>query len=156
MVGAGRDLCGSPSPTPHRSRVTYSRLHRTLSRWVLNISREGDSTTSLGSLVQGSVTLRVKKFFFLFRWNPTRACTTPDRNTQPQTGPHNPVRVRTAPDWHAQPQTGTQSPRTDAPHPAGAHTTPEHPPTVHLGAVRQDLPGGSCATRAAAPACGDL
>ena len=44
MVGVGRDLCGSPSPTPCRSRVTYSRLHRTLSRGVLNISREGDST----------------------------------------------------------------------------------------------------------------
>ena len=25
-----------------RSRVTYSKLHRTLSRWVLNISREGE------------------------------------------------------------------------------------------------------------------
>jgi len=44
---------------PCRGRVTYSRLHRTLSRWVLNISREGDSTASLGSLFQGSVTLRV-------------------------------------------------------------------------------------------------
>jgi len=32
MVGVGRDLYGSPSPTPCRSRVTYSRLHRTLSR----------------------------------------------------------------------------------------------------------------------------
>ena len=42
MFGVGRDLCGSPSPTPCRSRVTYSRLHRTLSRRVLNISREGD------------------------------------------------------------------------------------------------------------------
>ena len=61
MVGFGRDLCGSPSPTPCRSRVTYSRLHRTLSRRVLNISREGDSTTSLGSLFQCSVTLRGKK-----------------------------------------------------------------------------------------------
>ena len=40
---------------PCRSRVTYSRLHRTLSRWVLNISTEGDSTTSLGSLFQCSV-----------------------------------------------------------------------------------------------------
>ena len=49
MVGVGRDLCGSPSPTPCRSRVTHSRLHRTLSRRVWNISREGDSTTSLGS-----------------------------------------------------------------------------------------------------------
>ena len=52
-----------------RSRVTYSRLHRTASRRVLNISREGDSTTSLGSLFQCSVTLRVKKFFLMFRWN---------------------------------------------------------------------------------------
>ena len=52
-----------------RSRVTYSRLHRTLSRWVLNISREGDSTTSLGRLFQGSITLRGKKFFLMFRRN---------------------------------------------------------------------------------------
>ena len=36
-------------------RSTYSRLHRTLSRRVLNISREGDSTTSLGSLFQCSI-----------------------------------------------------------------------------------------------------
>jgi len=52
---------------PCQSRVTYSRLHRTLSRRVLNISREGDSTTSPGSLCQGSVTLRGKKFFLIFR-----------------------------------------------------------------------------------------
>ena len=52
-----------------QSRVTYSRLHRTLSRWVLNISREGDSTTSLDSLFQCSVTLRGKKFFLMFRRN---------------------------------------------------------------------------------------
>ena len=39
MVGVGRDLCGSSSPTPCRSRVTYSRLHRTTSRRGLNISR---------------------------------------------------------------------------------------------------------------------
>ena len=31
-----------------QSRITQSRLHRTLSRRILNISREGDSTTSLG------------------------------------------------------------------------------------------------------------
>ena len=54
---------------PCQSRITYSRLHRTLSRRVLNISREGDSTTSLGSLFQCSFTLRVKKFFFMFTWN---------------------------------------------------------------------------------------
>ena len=69
MSGGGRDLCGSSSPPPCRSRVAYSRLHRTLSRQVLNISREGDSTTSLGSLCQGSTTLRGKKFFLMFRRN---------------------------------------------------------------------------------------
>ena len=52
-----------------QSRVIYSRLHRNFSRRVLNISREGDSTTSLGSLPQCSVTLRGKKFFLMFRWN---------------------------------------------------------------------------------------
>ena len=61
----GRDLCGSPSPTPCPSRVTQSRLHRTLCRRGWNISREGDSTASLGSLGQGSVTLRGKKFFLM-------------------------------------------------------------------------------------------
>ena len=60
-------LEGSPSPTPCRSRVTQSRLHRTASRRVLNVSREGDSTAPLGSLGQGSVTLRGKKFFLMFR-----------------------------------------------------------------------------------------
>jgi len=52
MVGVGRDLCGSPSPTPCPSRVTQSRLHRTSPRRVLNISREGDSTAPLSSLGQ--------------------------------------------------------------------------------------------------------
>jgi len=62
---------------PCRSRVTYSRLHRILSRRVLNISREGDSTTSLGSLFQCSVTLRGKTFFPLPFGNTT---------TQPENG----------------------------------------------------------------------
>ena len=52
---------------PCQGRVTYSRPQRTLSRRVF--SREGDSTTSLGSLFQGSVTLRGKKFFLMFRRN---------------------------------------------------------------------------------------
>ena len=59
----GRDWkgpLGSPSPTACPSRVTQSRLHSTASRRGLKISREGDSTASLGSLGQGSVTLRVK------------------------------------------------------------------------------------------------
>jgi len=34
---------GHPVQTPCRSRVTHSRLHRAASRWVLNISKEGDS-----------------------------------------------------------------------------------------------------------------
>jgi len=49
MFGVGRDLCGSPSPTPCPSRVTQSRGHSTVARQVWNISREGDSTTSLGN-----------------------------------------------------------------------------------------------------------
>ena len=44
-------------------------MHRTLSRWVLNISREGDSPAPLGSLGQGSGTLRGKKFFLVFSWS---------------------------------------------------------------------------------------
>ena len=66
MVGVGRALWGSPSPTPCPSRVTQSRLHSTASRRGWNISREGDSTASLGSLGQGSITLRGKKFFLMF------------------------------------------------------------------------------------------
>jgi len=65
MAGAGRALWGSPSPTPFQSRVTQSRLHKTASRRGWNISREGDSTASLGSLGQGSITLRGKKFFLM-------------------------------------------------------------------------------------------
>jgi len=60
---------GHPVQPPCPSMVTHSRLHRTLSRRVLNISREGESTASLGSLGQGSITLRVKKFFLMFRWS---------------------------------------------------------------------------------------
>ena len=41
-------------------------MHRTSSRQGLSISREADSTTFLGSLVQCSATLRVKKFFLMF------------------------------------------------------------------------------------------
>jgi len=65
MVEVGRDLCGPPSPTPCPSRVTQSRMHSTASRQGWNISREGDSTASLGSLGQGSITLRGKKFFLM-------------------------------------------------------------------------------------------
>ena len=40
---------GHPVQPSCQSRVTQSRLHRTASRRVLNISREGDSTISLGN-----------------------------------------------------------------------------------------------------------
>ena len=58
-VGVGRDLYRSLSPTRLLKQVPYSRLHRSASKWVLNISR-GDSTTPPGRLVQYSVTLTVK------------------------------------------------------------------------------------------------
>jgi len=59
MLGCGLEgtSVGHPVQPSCRRRVTQSRLHKTLSRRVLNISREGDSTTTLGSLCQGSVTL---------------------------------------------------------------------------------------------------
>ena len=68
MAGVGRDLCGSSSPTPCRSRVTQSRLHRTASRQVFNTST-GESPDPLGSLCRISINLRGKKFSLMFRWN---------------------------------------------------------------------------------------
>ena len=47
MVEAGRDLWRSSCPTPCSSSVTCSRLPNTMFRWLLNISRDGDSTTSI-------------------------------------------------------------------------------------------------------------
>ena len=69
MVGVGRHLCGSSSPTPLPKQGHLQQAAETLSRRILNISREGDSTASLGSLFQCSVTLRGKKFFLMFSWN---------------------------------------------------------------------------------------
>jgi len=47
------------------SRATQRWLPKTVSRWLLNISR--DSTTSLGNLCQCLVILTVKKWFLMFR-----------------------------------------------------------------------------------------
>ena len=68
MLGVRRDLCGSSSPTflPKQGHLQQA-AQDSLSRRVLHISREGESTTSLGNLFQCSVTLRVKKFFLMFR-----------------------------------------------------------------------------------------
>ena len=49
-------------------QVPYSRLHRKVSRQLLNASR-GDSTTSLGTPFQCLITLTVKGFFLIFSWN---------------------------------------------------------------------------------------
>ena len=50
---------------PPAKGVLYSSSRR--SRHVLKISREGDSTPSVGRLFQRSVTLTVKKFFLMLR-----------------------------------------------------------------------------------------
>ena len=49
--------------------VPYNRSHMSVSTCALNISIEGDSTTSLCSLFQCSVILTVKKLFLRFIWN---------------------------------------------------------------------------------------
>ena len=54
-------------PNPPAKAVPYNRSDRQVSRQVLNISREADSTTSLGSLFQCSVTLTIKKFFHILQ-----------------------------------------------------------------------------------------
>jgi len=64
--GVGR---GSSSASPLLKQVPYHKLHRQASRWVLNTSINGDPTTSLGNLLQSSITLTIKKFFCLFVWN---------------------------------------------------------------------------------------
>jgi len=54
-----RDWRGSPElieTNPPAKQAPYSRLHRWLTRGIWNISREGKSAASLGSLFQYSVT----------------------------------------------------------------------------------------------------
>ena len=50
---------------PCSGRVTHSKSPRTVSSWVLSISKDGDSTSPLVNLFQCSTTLTVKKVFFL-------------------------------------------------------------------------------------------
>jgi len=81
---------------PKSFRIPYSRLNRKGSKWVLNISREGDSTTSccvaghpckephpLDSLPLDICKIRISelsdceqiiKFFFLSQKNKVRSC----------------------------------------------------------------------------------
>ena len=51
--------------SPCWSRNTWIRSHRNISRKVLNVSREGDPKTSLGSLFQCSINLTIKKFLLI-------------------------------------------------------------------------------------------
>jgi len=69
MVGDGRELCGLSGPNPLVKQSHLQQAALDLVQVSLNISREGESTSSLGSLFQCSVTLRVKQFFLVFRWN---------------------------------------------------------------------------------------
>ena len=55
--------------SPYSEQVTKSTLPMTMFSWVLNISKSGDSTTSLGSLFQCLTTLTVKKVFLMFKFN---------------------------------------------------------------------------------------
>lgn len=62
---AGRHFWKSSTPNPCSGRVSYRRLLRVMSTWVLNISKAADSTTSLGNWWQCLITLTEKKSFFL-------------------------------------------------------------------------------------------
>ncbi|XP_052646855.1 uncharacterized protein LOC128143559 [Harpia harpyja] len=56
----------------HLVQHPCSSLHqqpRTVSRQIVTVSKDGDSTTSLGNLCQSLVTLTLKKCFLMFRGN---------------------------------------------------------------------------------------
>jgi len=53
--------------SPCSSRATQSCLLRTMPRWLLNISKDRDSTTSLDNLCKGLVTHAVKDYFLMLR-----------------------------------------------------------------------------------------
>lgn len=64
-----RQLWGLSGPTPCSSRATQSQLPSAVSKRLLSMSKVGDSTTSLGTLCQSSVTLTGKKCFLMCRGN---------------------------------------------------------------------------------------
>lgn len=61
--------------SPCWNRNVQIRSPRKTSMQVLNVSREGDPTTSLDMLTQCSVTLNVKVFLYLCRTSYVPACT---------------------------------------------------------------------------------
>lgn len=63
-------ISGSHSvQSPCSSRLTYSCLPRTMSIWLWNIPRSGDTTTTLNNLCQCLVSLTVKKLLLSLRGN---------------------------------------------------------------------------------------
>lgn len=62
----GRYLQRSSRANPLLKQVPYRRLYRKVSRRIQSISREGDPTTSLGSLLRYSAILKVKNFLLMF------------------------------------------------------------------------------------------
>ena len=55
--------------SPCTRMVSQSRLSRTVSSWVLNVSSDGDSRASLGNLCQCLTFLTVKKSFLVFKYS---------------------------------------------------------------------------------------
>lgn len=83
MIEVGRHLWNLSHPAPPaQSRVSHSKLLRAMLNWILNTSEDGDSTVSLGTLLQCSATPTGKSFFLhinvipclysLFSWIPKR------------------------------------------------------------------------------------
>lgn len=68
MAEVGRDLWRCSGPTPEQAGPRTARLLRATFSQHLSISKDGDSTTSLGSLCQCLITLTVNHFFLMFRW----------------------------------------------------------------------------------------
>jgi len=56
-------------PAVSRDIFNYTRLLRAPSNLALNVSRDGDSTTSLGNIFQCFTTLIVKNFFLISSLN---------------------------------------------------------------------------------------
>lgn len=69
MAEIGKNLWRTFDSAPYWSRATLSRLRRTMSRCLLNVSNREDTTTSPGNLWQRVVTLTVKQYFLMFRGN---------------------------------------------------------------------------------------
>ncbi|KAK4824938.1 hypothetical protein QYF61_021558 [Mycteria americana] len=62
IAEVGRDLW-SPALLCAQSRVNHSSLLRAMSSWDVNISKDGNSTTSLGNLFQCLITTMIRKKF---------------------------------------------------------------------------------------------